>query len=144
MKAQAKLEGPVHESFVLSHIRAANAQLSLHIHTVSSQPLLLELKKKRCRWRFRSNFVPSKAVVLLLLIHSLMFLPLDCGGSLFGPCLVICYSGALSSFAIILTWKREHNVLLYYLPNIGVLWLFLTVSWIGLKCVIVVLPDHTH
>ena len=45
MKAQAKLEGPVHESFVLSHIRAANAQLSLHIRTVSSQPLLLELKK---------------------------------------------------------------------------------------------------
>ena len=45
MKAQAKLEGPVHESFVLSHIGAANAQLSLHIRTVSSQPLLLELKK---------------------------------------------------------------------------------------------------
>ena len=25
-----------------------------------------------------------------------------------------------------------------------VLWLFLTVPWIGLKCVIVVLPDHTQ
>ena len=73
-----------------------------------------------------------------------MFLPLNCGGSLFGPCLVIYYLGALSSFAIILTCKREHKVLLYYLPTISVLWLFLTVSWIGLKCVIVVLPDHTH
>ena len=25
-----------------------------------------------------------------------------------------------------------------------VLWLFLTVPWVGLQCVIVVLPDHTH
>ena len=83
-------------------------------------------------------------MVLLLLIHSLMFLPLDCGGSLFGPCLVIYYSGVLSSFAIILTRKREDNVLLYCFPTISVLWLFLMVPWIGLKCVIVVLPDHTH
>ena len=25
-----------------------------------------------------------------------------------------------------------------------VLWLFLTVPWVGVRCVIVVLPDHTH
>ena len=25
-----------------------------------------------------------------------------------------------------------------------VLWLFLTVPWVGLQCVIVVFPDHTH
>ena len=24
------------------------------------------------------------------------------------------------------------------------LWLFLTVPWVGLQCVIVVFPDHTH
>ena len=49
-------------------------------------------KKKRCRWRFRPNFVPSKAVVLLLLIHSLMFLlPLVCRGSVFGPRFAIHY-----------------------------------------------------
>ena len=126
-------------------MRAANAQMSLHIRTVSSQPFLLELRKKRrCRWRFRPNFVPAKVVALLLLIHSLIILPWDCGGSLLGPCLVLYYSGVLSSFAIILTRNREHGVLLYCLPTINVLWLFLTVPWIGLKCVNEVLPDHTH
>ena len=24
------------------------------------------------------------------------------------------------------------------------LWLFLTVPWVGLQCVIVIFPDHTH
>ena len=28
--------------------------------------------------------------------------------------------------------------------TINVLWLFLTVPWVGLQCVIVVFPDHTH
>ena len=28
--------------------------------------------------------------------------------------------------------------------TINVLWLFLTVPWAGLQCVIVVFPDHTH
>ena len=73
-----------------------------------------------------------------------MFLPLDCGGSLFGPCLVIYYWDVLSSFAIILTRKREHDTVRYCLPTISVVLLFLMVSWIGLKCAIVVLPDHTH
>ena len=101
-------------------------------------------KKRRCRWRFRPNFVPAKVVALLLWIHSLIILPWDCGGSLLGPCLVLYYSGVLSSFAIILTRNREHGVLLYCLPTINVLWLFLTVPWIGLKCINEVLPDHTH
>ena len=26
----------------------------------------------------------------------------------------------------------------------SVLWLFLTVPWVGLQCVIVVFPDHNH
>ena len=30
------------------------------------------------------------------------------------------------------------------LVTIGVLWLFLTVPWVGLLCVILVFPDHTH
>ena len=46
MKAQAKLYGPVHESFISSHMRAANAQMSLHIRRVSSQALLPELKQE--------------------------------------------------------------------------------------------------
>ena len=28
--------------------------------------------------------------------------------------------------------------------TINVLWLFLAVPWVGLQCVIVVFPDHTH
>ena len=28
--------------------------------------------------------------------------------------------------------------------TINVLWLFLRVLWVGLQCVIVVFPDHTH
>ena len=27
---------------------------------------------------------------------------------------------------------------------VGVLWLFLVEPWVGLQCVIVVFPDHTH
>ena len=27
---------------------------------------------------------------------------------------------------------------------VSVLWLFLTVPWVGLNCAIVVFPDHTH
>ena len=30
------------------------------------------------------------------------------------------------------------------LATVNVLWLFLTVSWVGLQCVSVVFPDHTH
>ena len=55
----------------------------------------------------------------------------------------------LSSFAVILKRKRE-RWLFFLLPSYGcvvivnVLWLFLTVSLVGLQCVIVVFPDHTH
>ena len=54
----------------------------------------------------------------------------------------------LSSFAIILK-KEIELVALLLLPygcivTVNVLWLFLTVVWIGLKCVIIVNPDHTH
>ena len=30
------------------------------------------------------------------------------------------------------------------LVTVNVLWLFLTVLWVVLQCVIVVFPDHTH
>ena len=30
------------------------------------------------------------------------------------------------------------------LATVSVLWLFLTLPWVGLRCVIVVFPDHTH
>ena len=54
----------------------------------------------------------------------------------------------LSSFVIILTRKRELVALLLLsfgcLVTVIVLWLFLTVSWVGLQYVILVFPDHTH
>ena len=54
----------------------------------------------------------------------------------------------LSSFAIILKTKRERVVLilLWYrcLVTANVMWLFFKVPWVGLQCVIVVFPDHTH
>ena len=99
-------------------------------------------KKKRCRWRFRPNFVPSKAVVLLLLIHSLMF-PIGLWGRSVWASFCYALLSVLSRFAIILKRKREHDALLYCLSTISVLWLFLTVPWIGLKYVIVIIPDHT-
>ena len=52
----------------------------------------------------------------------------------------------LSSFVINLTRKRELVALLLLsfrcLVTENVLWLFLTESWVGLRCVIP--PDHTH
>ena len=38
------------------------------------------------------------------------------------------------------------SLLLSYrcIVTINVLWLFLMVPWVGLQCVIVVFPDHTH
>ena len=53
-----------------------------------------------------------------------------------------------SNFAIILKRKRKLVALLSLsymcIVTITVLWLFLTVPWIGLQCVILVIPDHTY
>ena len=60
-------------------------------------------------------------------------------------CALFC---VLSSFAIISMGKRELVALLCLfslcLVIVVVQWLFLTVPWVGLQCVIVVFPDHTH
>ena len=52
-----------------------------------------------------------------------------------------------SSFAIILKRKRKLVALLLLsyrcVVIVNVLWLFLTVSWVGPQCVNVVFPDHT-
>ena len=53
-----------------------------------------------------------------------------------------------SSIAIILKRKRKLVALLLLsyrcIVTVNVLWLFLTVPWVGLQCVIVVFPDHAH
>ena len=55
---------------------------------------------------------------------------------------------AHSSFAITLKRKRKLVALLLLsyrcILTKSVLWLFLTVPSVGLQCVIVVFPDHTH
>ena len=52
------------------------------------------------------------------------------------------------SFAIILKRTRKLVALLFlsYICSvtINVMWLFLTMPWVGLQCVIVVFPVHTH
>ena len=54
----------------------------------------------------------------------------------------------LSSFAIILTRKRELVAFLLLsfgcLVTVNVLWLFLTVPWVDMQFVIVVFFDQTH
>ena len=76
-----------------------------------------------------------------------MYLPLSVGvlyWSLFWYAL-IC---VLSSFAIVLTRKKELVVLLFLsfrcLVTVNVLLLFLAVPWVGLLCTILVFYDHTH
>ena len=62
----------------------------------------------------------------------------------------VCYAlhCVYSSFAIILKddIKLVALLLLSYrsFAIVNVLWLFLTVRWVGLQSVIVVFPDHTH
>ena len=76
-----------------------------------------------------------------------MYLPLLVGVlclSLFCYALLCVYS----SFVMILKRKRKlfAVLLLPYrcIVTVNVLCLFLTVPWVGLQCVIVVFPDHTH
>ena len=61
-------------------------------------------------------------------------------------CCAVIY--VLSSFATVLMGKRELAALLclsaWCRVTVIVLWLFITVPWVGLQCVIVVFPDHTH
>ena len=63
---------------------------------------------------------------------------------------LFCYAllCAHSSSAIILKMKRQLAALLLLsyicLVTVNVLWRFLTVSWVGLQCVIVVFPALTH
>ena len=64
--------------------------------------------------------------------------------------LLFCYTILCvhSSFAIILKRKRKLAALLLLsyrcIVTINVLWLFLTVPWVGLQCAIVVFLDHTR
>ena len=91
--------------------------------------------------------VRSKVAVLLLLIYcvstSHCLLRVLCLFLFWYALLCV-----LSSCANILKRKRELVALLLLsygcLVTLYVMWLFLSVPWVGLQCVIVVFPDHTH
>ena len=91
--------------------------------------------------------VRSKAVVPLLLICCFVCFPLVVGVLCLSLifCALLC---VLSSFAVILKRTRELYGLLLLsngcLVTVNDMWLFLKVLWIGLRCVIVVFPDHTQ
>ena len=65
-------------------------------------------------------------------------------------CVLLCSAllCVLSSFSTILNGKRELVALLCFsswcLVTVILVWLFLTVKWVGLQCVIVVFPDHIY
>ena len=90
--------------------------------------------------------VRSKAVVLLLLIYCLMYFCL--WGFWVYLVLVTLLCISFDSFGNHLEEKKKLVALLLlfdgYLVTVNVLLLFLTVQWVGLQCVIVVFPDHTH
>ena len=98
---------------------------------------------------FNSSSVLSyltKAVIMFLLIPFFMVASIVWCGSVFGPCFVM--QNVLSVLVLQSSWWGRESWLLYFncLPDVAlsVLWLFLTVPWVGLQCVIVVFPDHTH
>ena len=87
--------------------------------------------------------VGSVVVDLLFSVH-----PIVCWSSVFVIDLLSITLYAHYSFAIILKRKNKLFALLLLsyrcLVTVNVLWLFLKVPWVGLQCVIVVFPDHTH
>ena len=61
---------------------------------------------------------------------------------------LLCFLCVHFSFAIILKWKLKLVALLFLsyrcIITINVRWLSVTVPWVGLQCVIVFFPGHTH
>ena len=74
-------------------------------------------------------------------------LPIVCGSSAF-VFVLLCITCVHFSFAIILKRKRKLDALLLLtyrcIFTTKILWLFLAEPWVGIQCVIVVFPDHTH
>ena len=71
-------------------------------------------------------------------------------GVVFGPCIIMQFLLSFLVLQFILLRKRElvASLKINSLPDVlwlvSVLWLFLTVPWVGLQCVIVVFPGDTH
>ena len=71
---------------------------------------------------------------------------------LWGLCVCLCFvlHYFVSSLVLQPSWTGRESWLLCFhclthvFFTVNVLWLFLTVPWVGLRCVIMVFPDHTH
>ena len=91
----------------------------------------------------------SSFVVVVVVVVDILFnvLPIVCG--CFVLVLVLVYI-TLNPFLFCNHLQEEERggcfLLLSYgcLVTVSALWLFLTVPWVVLRCVIVVFPDHTH
>ena len=85
--------------------------------------------------------VPGSVVVDLLFMYFQWFVWVLCLSWFWYALLCVLFS-----FAIILKRKRELGALLLFSYGclVYVLWLFLTVPWVGLQCVIVVFPDYNR
>ena len=76
-----------------------------------------------------------------------MYFPLFVGGL----CLsLFCYTLLCVHFMFAIILKRSRKLVDLLLlscrciATINVMWLFLTVPWVGLQCVIDVIPNHTN
>ena len=88
-----------------------------------------------------SSAVHSEAVVLLIFIHCLLFI--HCGAIVFGPRFVMQY------FVLFLVLppsrKEKHSWLIdFYCLAVIVIYCFHTMPWVGLWCMNVAFPCHTH
>ena len=63
---------------------------------------------------------------------------------------LFCYALRCVQFSFAIILKRKAKLVALLLLScicnaaVNVLWLVLTVSWVGMQYVIVVFPDHTH
>ena len=115
-------------------LRSVNITFPCHTHSF----LLLVFYKYATYQNLISWLAHKKALRLLICLP--LFMGVLCR-SLFWYALRC----VITSFAIILTRKRESWLLCFdCLSCVLLMWIFLTVPWVGLQCVIVVFPDHTH
>ena len=67
---------------------------------------------------------------------------------MFGLCFSMQYLESFLVLQVILREKRELVALLKLFPwclvTVSVLWIFLTVMWFALQCVITLFPDHAR
>ena len=63
---------------------------------------------------------------------------------------LFCYTLLCTQFSFAIIFKRKRKLVALLLLSyrcivaMDVLWLFQRVPWVGLQCMIVVFPDHTH